>query len=47
MIKKILKRIKGNEYQVQVERMSTKEPEGKLSIIQKIINFLNYTNLAH
>ena len=32
MINKILKRIKGNDYQVQVERMSTTEPEGKLSI---------------
>jgi len=44
MIKKFLKRIKGNEYHVQVERMSTKEPEGKLSInLKKIINLLNYT----
>ena len=44
MIKKILKKLKGNEYQVKVERMSTIKPEGKLSInLKKIINLLNYT----
>ena len=44
MIKNFLKRIKGSEYDVQVERMSTNNVEGKLSVnLKKIINLLNYT----
>ena len=44
MIKNFLKRIKGSEYHVQVERMSTNKIEGKLSVnLKKIINLLNYT----